>query len=120
MVIAIEQRDDVCVLRVEGDFVTSADPEYLALKTEQLKQRKPEKVLVDLHQVPHIGSTGIGFIVGIFTTLKVNSGQMVLVGLQPHVRESFHLTRLTTIIPLSPDVTSGLACLGSSHSGALL
>jgi len=118
MIIAIEQRDDVCVLRVEGDFVTGTDPEYLALKKEQLKQRKPGKVLVDLHQVPHIGSAGIGFIVGIFTTLKVNGGHIVLVALQPHVYEAFHLTRLTTIIPLAPDVTSGLTYLCSGHPSA--
>jgi anti-anti-sigma factor len=63
--------------------------------------------------VPHIGSAGIGFIVGIFTTLKVNGGHTVLVALQPHVHEAFHLVRLATIIPLAPDVMSGLTYLGS-------
>src|ERR1700722_3207710 len=103
MIMAIEQRDDVSVLRIEGDFVTGTDSKYLAEKKESLKQLKPGKVLVDLRQMPYIGSTGIGFIVGIFTTVKVNGGHLVLVGLHPRVHEVFHLTRLTTIIPLAPD-----------------
>jgi hypothetical protein len=51
MIMAIEQRDDVSVLRIEGDFVTGTDSKYLAEKKESLKQLKPGKVLVDLrHQ----------------------------------------------------------------------
>ena len=111
MVIQVEQQDDVCVLRVEGRFVTGADPEYLSARMDELKRLHRGKVLVDLREMPYIGSTGLGFIVGIFTSVTMNGGHFVMVGLQPRVHEVFRLTRLSTIIPSAPDVASGLATL---------
>jgi anti-sigma B factor antagonist len=118
MIIELEQRDGVCVLRIEGDFVTGTDPEYLATTKDELKRLKPAKVLVDLTEMPYIGSTGIGFIVGIFTTIKVSAGRLVMAGLCPRVQYVFRLTRLDTVIPSSADVASGLAYLDSGLSGA--
>ncbi len=120
MVIQIEQQGDVCVMRIEGPLVTGSDPEYLSAKADDLKRLNAIKVLVDLSQVPHVGSTGIGFIVGVFTSITVNAGQFVLVGLQPRVHEVFQLTRLNTIIPSAPDLASGFAALRreSSRAGA--
>jgi len=118
MVIEVVQQDDICVLRFEGRFVTGADTEYLSARLDELKRLNRGKVLVDLREMPYIGSTGIGFIVGIFTSVARNSGQFVLVGLQPRVHEVFRLTRLGTIIPSAPDVASGLATLRAEGSPA--
>jgi len=120
MVISVEQQDDVCVLRIEGNFKTGVDAEYLSARTDEVKRLKPGKVLADLRQMRYIGSTGIGFLVGIFTSVRLNGGQFVLVGLQPRVDEVFRVTRLNTIIPSAPDLPSGLAALrgGSSRTGA--
>ena len=118
MVIEVLQQDDVCVLRIEGRFVTGADPEYLSARMDELKRLHHGKVLVDLREMPYIGSTGIGFIVGIFTSVTMNGGHFVLVGLQPRVHEVFRLTRLSTIIPSAPDVASGLATLHAEDSRA--
>jgi anti-anti-sigma factor len=118
MVIEVGQQDDVCVLRVEGRFAAGADTEYLSAKVDELKRMHRGKVLVDLREMPYIGSTGIGFIVGIFTSVTMNDGHFVLVGLQPRVQEVFHLTRLATIIPSAPDLASGLALLRAEDSRA--
>jgi len=111
MVIEVLQQDDVCVLRIEGRFVTGSEPEYLSAKMDELRRLNSGKVLVDLQEMPYIGSTGIGFIVGIFSSVTMNSGQFVLVGLQPRVQELFRLTRLNTILPIAPDRQAGLAAL---------
>ena len=118
MIIQVEQQDDVCVLRIEGNFMTGADPEYLSARMDELKRLNRGKVLVDLRQMPSVGSTGIGFLVNIFTSVSINAGQFVLVGMQPRVHEVFRVTRLNTIIPESPDMTSGLAALRAEASRA--
>ena len=118
MVIEVVRQDDVCILRIEGRFVTGADPEYLSARMDELKRLNPGKVLVDLREMPYIGSTGIGFIVGIFTSVTMNGGQFVLVGLQPRVHDVFRLTRLSTIIPSAPDIASGLAALRAEDARA--
>src|ERR1700680_723 len=118
MVIEVVQQDDICVLRVEGRFVTGADPEYLSARMDELKQLHRGKVLVDLRDMPYIGSTGIGFIVGVFTSVTMNAGHFVMVGLQPRVHEVFRLTRLSTILPSASDMETGLATLRAEDSRA--
>jgi len=98
--------------------MTGVEPEYLAAKLNEVKRLHDGNVLVDLRKMPATGSTGLGFLVGIFTSVTVNGGKFVLVGLQPRVQEVFRLTRLNTIIPSASDMASGLAALGVESSQA--
>src|SRR5690242_19172542 len=112
MHIEFSQSEDVCVLRFEGRFTTGFDPEFLRAKSEELKQRVCAKVLVDFRDVLSVGSTAIGFIVAIYSSFtKSPDGRFVLVGAQPRVREVLALTRLSSIIPMAPDMASGMAAL---------
>ena len=117
MLIEVNQIDDVCVVRFEGRFTTGADPEFLHGKAEELKKLGCGKVLVDFREVLSIGSTGIGFIVAIYSSvIKIPNGRFVLVGAQPRVREVLDLTRLSTVLPMAADIASGLAALRGTAS----
>jgi len=117
MMIELHQIDDVCVLRLEGRFTTGCDPEFLRTKAEELKQLTCGKVLVDFRDVITIGSTAIGFIVAIYSSVTKNpDGRFVLVGAQPRVREILDLTRLSTILPMAGDMASGMAALRGTAS----
>jgi len=111
MVIEVKQEDEVCLLRCAGRFVAGTDPEYLRLKRDEIKELKCKKVLADFSQVSQVGSAGVGFIVGVYTSTRNSGGRFILVGLRPHVREVFDVTRVSTVIPLGADITSGLASL---------
>src|SRR6185503_15451487 len=81
MLIELNQIDDVCVMRFEGRFVTGVEPEFLRTKSEQLKQFGCAKVLADFREVTSVGSTAIGFIVAIYSSVTKNpDGRFVLVG----------------------------------------
>jgi anti-anti-sigma factor len=117
MRIELNQIDDVCILRCEGRFVTGTDPEYLRAKMEELKQSRCAKVLVDFREVSSVGSTAIGFLVAIYSSVTKNpDGRFVLVGAQPRVREVLDLTRLSSILPLAGDIASGMAVLRGTAS----
>lgn len=112
MVIELERENDVCVVRLKGRFMTGADAAYLREKTEEIKSQTCGKVLADFREVPYLDSTGIGFVVGIYTSVtKSASGRFVLVGPNHRVQEVLDLTRLSTVIPLAPDIASGMASL---------
>jgi stage II sporulation protein AA (anti-sigma F factor antagonist) len=120
MVVEIEHQADICVLRLKGRFLTGADVEYLSTKVDEIKGRRCNRVLADFREVPYIDSTGIGFIVGVYTSVtKTEGGRFVMVGPVRHVREVLDLTRLSTIIPIAADVESGIAMLrgGEAASG---
>lgn len=112
MFIEIESQSDVCILRLKGRFVTVTDPDYLRSKTDEVKTRNCSKLLVDLSEVSSIGSTAIGFVVGLYTTItKKADGRFSLAGANSRVQEVLDLTRLSTVIPLAADTGSALAAL---------
>jgi anti-anti-sigma factor len=112
MVIEIKKKDEVCILLCEGRFLAGTDPEYLRVKKDEIEGRNCNKVVADFSEVSDVGSAGIGFIVGVYTSTRNSGGRFILVGLRPRVREVFELTRVNTVIPSATDITSGLARLG--------
>jgi anti-anti-sigma regulatory factor len=48
--------------------------------------------------------------------VKIPGGRFVLIGANSRVREVLELTRLSTIIPLAADMSSGLAVLQQPSS----
>jgi anti-anti-sigma factor len=112
MVIELELQDGVCVLRVKGRFVTGADLDYVHSRADYIKSHNCGRMLVDLREVTAIGSMGIGFLVGIYTSITKNpGGRFILVEPTRRVREALELTRLTTVIPMVADFEFGLGVL---------
>ncbi|PYU28999.1 MAG: anti-sigma B factor antagonist [Acidobacteria bacterium] len=111
MLIEVKQKDEVCLLRCEGRFVAGTDPEYLRIKRDEIRALNCKKVLADFSAVSAVGSAGIGFIVGVYTSTRNSGGRFILVGLSPRVRDVFDLTHVSTVIPVAADIESGLATL---------
>jgi anti-anti-sigma factor len=111
MIVEFDQQNDVCVVRFKGRLVSDQDREYLVAKWDEIKKLNRGKVLADFREVPSIASMGIGFVVAIYTSVSNSGGRFVLVGALPLVQKVLDLTRLSTIIPIAPDLASGLSQL---------
>lgn len=117
MLVEFENHGDVCVLRLHGRFATGQDSAYLRGKTEELKSSGISKVLADFSQVEYIDSTGIGFLIGIYTSvLKSSNGRFVLANLNRRVRDVLELTRLANVMPIYPNEQSALEALRGSQA----
>ena len=115
MVVHFECIGDVCVLRLEGRFATGQDAEYLRSRTEELRGRGYQKIVADFSAVAYIDSTGIGFLIGIYTSvLKSGTGMFVLAAPNKRVQEVLKLTKLDTILQIYPDVDKALEGLSSA------
>lgn len=112
MLVEFEHLGDVCVLRMHGRFATGQDSAYLRARTDEVKCSGYSKVLADFSQVSYIDSTGIGFLIGIYTSvIKSANGRFVLANLNRRVREVLELTRLANVIPIFPDFNSAFEAL---------
>jgi anti-sigma B factor antagonist len=118
MLIEFDYRDDVCILRPRGRFVTGLDAAYLRSKTEELRNSGCRKVLADFRDVPYVDSTGIGFLVGVYTTVTNAGGRFVIVGPQRRVREVLDLTRLSSVMPIAANEAAGLKFLRAIEPAA--
>ena len=112
MLVELEFRGDVCVLRLHGRFATGQDSAYLRTKTEEIKKTGSSKVLADFTQVDYIDSTGMGFLIGIYTSImKLPDGRFVLSNLNRRVREVLELTRLAHVMAIYPSEDAALQAL---------
>jgi anti-anti-sigma factor len=117
MLIEIEQRDQVCILRCKGRLVAGPEMEYMQIKMDEIKRVACTKVVADFQEVTSIGSMGVAFVVGIYTSVvRRPGGRFVVASVNPLVLHVLDLTRLSTVIPLAPDLAAGLAMLETELS----
>ena len=112
MLVEFECHDDVCVLRLHGRFATGQDSAYLRGRSEEIKKSGASKVLADFSQVDYIDSTGMGFLIGIYTSVIKNpNGKFVLCNLNRHVREVLELTRLANVMAIYANEEAAMRAL---------
>jgi anti-sigma B factor antagonist len=71
-------------------------------RMRELTARGPGRILLDLHKVDFIDSSGLGAIVAAMKQLH-DSQRLDLAGLTANVEKVFHLTRMDTIFAIYPD-----------------
>jgi len=112
MLVEFECHGDLCVLRLHGRFATGQDSAYLRGRTEDIKKSGASKVLADFSQVDYIDSTGIGFLIGIYTSVvKLPDGRFVLCNLNRRVREVLELTRLANVMAIFSNEEAAMRAL---------
>jgi anti-sigma B factor antagonist len=114
MLVEFEFRGDICVLCLHGRFATGQDSIYLQTKAEELKTSGYTKILVDFRGVDYVDSTGIGFLIGIYTSVtKSPNGRFALINANRRVRDVLELTRLAQVIQMYPSEAVALEALGA-------
>jgi len=68
-----------------------------------------KNIVLNLHDVAFIDSSGIGDLVGSATTLRKQGGDLKVVNPSMVVQQLLRVTRLDTVIDVKPDEASALA-----------
>lgn len=95
----IEERrvGSVIVLDAKGNLTLGAGDLLLKDKIHSLVHQGHKQVVLNLGDVPHIDSSGIGEIVGSHTTLSRVGGSLKLLNLTKRVHELLAITKLVTV-----------------------
>ncbi|MGA2579957.1 MAG: STAS domain-containing protein [Bryobacteraceae bacterium] len=102
--------EGVCILRLQGRFVTGSDVE-LGSARDLLQEIGIAKAVLDLSAVPYLDSTGLAFVVELHKSLASRGGQLFLANANRRVREVLQITRIAEIVPLFQDVEDAEAAL---------
>jgi len=70
-----------------------------------------QSVIVDLSEVPFIGSLGIGMIIGAARTLAHHGAAMVLLDPQPFVERVLEVAHITAVVPVAHGLEAALVRL---------
>ena len=117
MQVNFEFKGDICILRLRGKIHTGADAEYLCSKVDELRATGSSKVIADLSEVPYLDSTGIGFLVGMYTsTMNRKGGSFIVSNPGPRVRHVLKIMRLAEIVPIAADEASAIQMLNLAQT----
>lgn len=94
---------EVAILDFSGKITLGEGSSTLRKMIRELVDGGRRKILINLADVDYIDSSGIGELVGAYTTVRSASGELKLVHLTKRVRDIIQITRLFTVFDVQPD-----------------
>jgi anti-sigma B factor antagonist len=93
----------VTVLDIHGRLILG--PEIGALRTavHDLVAQGKKKIILNLAEVDYLDSSGVGELVGCFTTVRNAGGELKLLNLTQKVHDILHVTKLYTVFDIKDD-----------------
>ncbi len=95
----VVQVSDEVHLRMHGDLDARADAQ-LGTADQEVAALGSPKITLDFHDVGYINSTGIALVVRLLADARRDGRAVRAVGLSPHYREIFRITRLSDFMDI--------------------
>jgi len=104
----IRQVEDITIVDVSGRITLGEGNVMLRETVRELIQKGNNKILLNLHEVGYVDSSGVGELVKSYTTVRTQGGQLKLVNLSQRVHDLLHLTKLHTVFDIQADEASAI------------
>lgn len=85
-----KKRPGVYTIHPVGSLDMNAYP-IMERKTEQILKSAPEVIIFDMVHVNYVNSQGLRVILKVQRAMKPRGGRVVLINLQPHIKEVFDI-----------------------------
>ncbi|HYW41181.1 MAG TPA: STAS domain-containing protein [Terriglobales bacterium] len=105
---AIRQIEDITIVDVSGRITLGEGNVILRETVRGLIEKGSKKILLNLHDVGYVDSSGIGELVKSYTTVRSQGGQMKLVNLSKRVHDLLQLTKLYSVFDIQADEASAI------------
>lgn len=105
MALSIDSREvaHVTILDVRGRIVLGEEIHSLRDAVRNLIADGKKKIILNLAAVDYIDSSGVGELVGAFTTVRNAGGELKLLNLTQKVHDVLHVTKLYTVFDIRDD-----------------
>ena len=117
LILQISRSQDVTVIFCQGRIVFGEETTELCRSVRDRLPGEPHIVL-DLHDVQHIDSGGLGALVGLVLAARNSGGDIKLCDPSSRVRNLLQITRLSTVIEVLPTQAQAVAGFRSSQVAA--
>ncbi len=109
MILKIEDKGAAVLIEVREERLDAHNSGELKTQMLNLFEEGKNNIVVDLHEVRFVDSSGLGALVSGFKNASARNGNLKLCGLQPQVKSMFELTRLHRVFEIFPGVEDTLA-----------
>lgn len=105
MPLTIASRDvgKVTILDMRGRITLGDEIEQLRSAVRNLVAKGQKKIILNLAEVDYIDSSGVGELVGCFTTVRNAGGELKLLNLSRKVHDVLQVTKLYTVFDIRDD-----------------
>lgn len=101
--ITARQVEGVTILDVNGRITLGKETGTLRDAVRDLVAQGKKKILLNLAGVDYLDSTGVGELVGSYTTVRNGGGELKLLNLTQKVHDVLHVTKLYTVFDVKDD-----------------
>ena len=105
MSLKIESREvaHVTILDIHGRIILGDELGQLRDAVHRLVNEGKKKIILNLAGVDYIDSSGVGELVGCYTTVRNAGGELKLLNLTQKVHDVLHVTKLYTVFDIRDD-----------------
>ena len=102
MELILDGKDETLTIRIIGELVASTCVGLRDVVSDAIS-RKPQKIILDMSQVPFVDTSGLGVLVGLRATLKAQKIALEVANPSSRVVNVFRLTRLDGVVGIPQD-----------------
>jgi len=103
------QLEDITIVDLSGQIKLGDGTQVLRDIVKDLLSKGEKKILLNLADVSYIDSSGVGELVGAFTSVRNHGGEMKLLQLTKKVKDVLVITKLLTVFDVKDDEAAAIA-----------
>jgi anti-sigma B factor antagonist len=118
MTTSTRQVGGVTIVDIKGRIVLGEESASVHDVVRDLLSKGHKEILLNLGAVDYIDSMGLGSLVGAFTSVRKQGGELKLLNLTSKVTDLMQITRLYTVFDIMNDEAVGVKSFGQSTAAA--
>ena len=99
---------DAVIVAVRGEIDLQNSPELRTELLDLMAKHSPQRVVINLEQVPYMDSSAIAVLVELLQKVRKTGGRIFLTNLQPRVKGLLEIARLGSIFSIVNDEAEAL------------
>jgi len=105
------EKGGTVVLELSGRLVYGPEAKALWDQVKRLLENNKSKIILNMENVTYCDSCGLGYLAGMFTSVRNQKGELRFVRPSERVRELLTVTKLNTIFQIYESIDDALASI---------
>jgi anti-sigma B factor antagonist len=118
MTTSTRQVGGVTIVDIKGRIVLGEESATVRDVVRDLLSKGHKEILLNLGAVDYIDSMGLGSLVGAFTSVRKQGGELKLLNLTNKITDLMEITRLYTVFDIMNDEAVAVKSFGQSKAAA--
>ncbi len=95
----ISLKSDFILLELQGELLDAFTAKEMLEKVDEVlaEQKEVKSIIIDLHGLNFINSTGLGVLIKVLTKARNNGGEVVITRVEKRVKDLLVMTKLNSV-----------------------